>query len=613
MTYFRSSLASALFAALLLLACNRHEVEDGCLPACDAEDEALFEDCVALGGGPDACRPGNRRCCALAAECLGEIGDQVVEAEEVCGAETYDIDLCSPPCSIYPDVEIFWEDCLDGSFADAPDGCGMDDPMCCARVLQCLGEVGDLAVINGPPGCCAEDEDCAEDAYCDVDYHCRPSDCATCGEPRSCREGECTCLDVDGMPVVQCPDEELCGPSGRCIPADPCADVECEDGETCVPFVDDDDEPVTECLVFCVDDPSICGPGGLCDDVFCIEDPVCFVNSDCDEDHFCELPDPDAPGTCEACRPGEPDLCGGGDSDCDDVRDEDCEEDICGNDILDGEEEECDGPDLGDAVCSSLPGFSSGYLFCGDDCRFDTTFCSDEVCDSTDDEDEDDFIGCADWDCFSDAAAGCCSPSPGPDGCDSYDSDCDFIVDEDCASGPAEICSNGYDDDFDGDIDCDDSDCVFPDLGPCDGFDNDCDGIIDNEDPMFGTSCGSNIGACVFGALECGSTGSLECVGGVLPSYEFCDDVDNDCDGLVDNGDEPIEDCRGGDFCSSSSFCGSAGSCILDATPELCDDFEECTIDTCDPASRCTHTPRVGDAPCAGGDGMCLPSGTCSL
>ena len=73
---------------------------------------------------------------------------------------------------------------------------------------------------------------------------------------------------------------------------------------------------------------------------------------------------------------------------------------------------------------------------------------------------------------------------------------------------------------------------VTPTAEVCDNMDNDCDGSVD-EDLGF-TTCGLGV---------CENTVD-SCVGGVpqtcdpLPNAvpEICDNLDNDCNGLVDDG-----------------------------------------------------------------------------
>ncbi len=87
-------------------------------------------------------------------------------------------------------------------------------------------------------------------------------------------------------------------------------------------------------------------------------------------------------------------------------------------------------------------------------------------------------------------------------------------------------------------LDCDDA---RPDIHPgatevCDGRDDDCDGLVDEGNPGGGARCGtSNVGECATGITAC-TAGSLQCAYEVLPQAESCDGRDNDCNGHVDDG-----------------------------------------------------------------------------
>jgi hypothetical protein len=144
----------------------------------------------------------------------------------------------------------------------------------------------------------------------------------------------------------------------------------------------------------------------------------------------------------------------------------------------------------------------------------------------------------------------------------------------------------------------------------CNGVDDDCDGDVDEDDLALGLRCDTDLeGPCGTGTLAC-TEGELVCTTMVRPSEEVCDEIDNDCDGFVDNG-------LNGARCNT----GFAGTCAvgvnmcrgrsLVCTPvgidEVCngeDDDCDGNIDNGDPGGgEACRTELSG--PCAAGTLTC--------
>ncbi len=620
------------------------EGDPGAGQACDpgpgqpGECRAGLTACV---GGGLVCNPeaqGAEACNGLDDDCDGTADEEVAEGGDcdtgrlgICadGVQLCENGavVCAPEASPVAEQCNGLDDDCDGAVDDGDPGGGADcdtgrPGVCGPGIETCQGgAIACAAVIAaGPERCNGLDDDC-DGAIDEGDpgggIACPTGDQGICATGRTACEGgviACEPLAVAGAETCDGLDEDCDGATDEGT-----GGAACPSGR-----------------------PGRCGPGAeVCRaGVLVCEAALSPIAETCDgADEDCDgATDEGDPGGGGACDTGEPGRCGPGAEQCRGgaLVCEAAQGPVA--ETCDGTDEDCDGvidngdPGGGVACDTGRDGLCAAGLTA---CRGGALACDQTVgpvaeqCNGLDDDcdgaiDEGDPGGGAACDTGQDGlcAAGtercvdgglACVRDTALTGevCDGLDQDCDGAPDEGdpggggaCDTGVPGACAAGVEACRGGAIVCDQP--VQPVAETCDGVDEDCDGVVDNGDPGGGVACDTGIpGLCGPGTTACVG-GAVQCVSDTAPQPETCDDSDENCDGVVDDGDP-----GGGAPCDT----GALGVCA-DGTERCVDGDIECVPDTAPGAEACNgldddcdgRVDEVRPAPCPTG----LP-GQCNL
>ncbi len=376
------------------------------------------------------------------------------------------------------------------------------------------------------------------DVYVDPCYNSTSSSDNFCDcQPQCCQIQQWYCppsgLGVNALDVVMniCDDNfEPCDRSTNfsCPPNEVISQGSCRSILECPPNLNNDITITVRCEIEGVEGTQriLCSKGnidyGECVTCTPTEERCNYSDDDCDG-----LVDEEQRNACDACGPVPEESCNGQDDDCDGLTDEE---------LVRPCETACE---LGTETCQS-----GNWISCT------ATQPQDEQCDGEDndcDNQVDEELNCL---CDIEDVGNLqpCTEPPlrcgqGFKMCACVDADCAELRMTDCLAFCHYFPSDG--------MECD------PFLGmrlareECNAFDEDCDELIDEQlvqacytgDPET-----LGVGVCTPGQVYCdlGSWGSDRdgafipgfCDGEVVPSPEVCDGSDNDCDGIVDYGEE---------------------------------------------------------------------------
>jgi hypothetical protein len=347
-------------------------------------------------------------------------------------------------------------------------------------------------------------------------------------------------IDYCGNGVIDTEELEVCDPDADASLA---AELRClcpDDGNPCTDDVWVDDPTKGECYGSC-QHPTRSGFGVT----HCNNNPAapCHVYTLSGDPATCSI-------TCTDVTPLTDSDCDDIDDDCDGTADDDYPNPVCN--VGGGLQGPCN---VSNSQCNS------GVVSCPQ-----VTFSTTETCNNVDDDCNNVVDNIVSSPCNVPGVYGRCIPSMTTctggnllcpqtnfaitELCNNIDDDCNNVLDNNVPSTPCfvplqqGVCANGMSQCSLGSTICPQS--VFPTAETCNALDDDCNGIVNNgptaDGPGGGGACGTGIpGPCAAGVLECLATDtSPRCEQRVFPTNEICE-----VGGGIGTGDGVDNDCSG--------------------------------------------------------------------
>jgi hypothetical protein len=522
---------------------------------------------------PNLCRP-----CAAAADCEGTAG-----TEDACVAYGDQGAFCGGKCG--ENGACPWG--FECQTVTTVDGIELEQCVADTGLCPCTDTAVELGLftyceVGNDFGTCQGKRVCVEEGLTDCDAL-QPAEETCNGLDDNCNG------DVDEGDVVEglgiCDDGNECT-EDQCLGADGCesaplSEGECKDGDPCT-VADHCEEGA------CVGNPVLCDDDNPCTDDGCDGAGGCvFENNadDCDDGDPCTVAD-----QCEAAK------CVGVTVPCECQANEDCLEfedgNLCNGTLICNLEEwpykcevafetvvECEEPAAGpDAICQQ-------------------SFCDPETGQCALIADHEGFA-CEDGDACTigdKCVAGTCVPGV-PNTC----GDNNPCTDDSCDPATGCLFVNNV-------LPCDDGNvCTTSDM--C--FEGACQAgnpLVCNDDNVCSDDGCDPLVGCIFQANEGGCDDGIDCTLGdhcansecVYDELASCEDenpcTDNICDpanGCLTTVNDAL--CDDSDVCTVGDHC-SLGDCVFDEEV-LCNDFNSCTDDSCDPNEGCVFT--INNGPC---------------